>query len=144
MFKTITGKKVYNLTGSPIRLRRQDGNFVKITVDGFAPASRSNDWRTMILNDKASFTYLDGSRHYDWYNVFTYLDESGNCDWFNVDPIEEFIPDSENGDWFAIVTVDYYIACRDMGFPTERLFTVGKPIVDDDGSIKGYKYLIKR
>ena len=129
MFKTITGKKVYNFTGSPIRMRRQGGKFVKITVDGFAPASRSNDWKAMILDDKASFTYLDESKHYDWYNV---------------DPINEYIPDSENGDWFAIVTVDYYIACRDMGFPTERLFTVGDPIVDDDGSIKGYRCLIKR
>lgn len=129
MFKTVTGKRVYNFTGSPIRLMRQDGKFVKIPVDGFAPARRSDDWRKMILDDKASFTYLDESRRYDWYNV---------------DPIEEFIPQSEDDNWVAIVTCDYYYACREMDLPTDRLYTVGTPIVNDDGITEGYQYLIKR
>ena len=129
MFKTITGKRVYNLTGSHIRMVNMDGRTVDIAVDGLAPAHRGGDWKKIVFEDD---TFVD------------YHDESEGYDFYDVDFIDEFIPDSENRDWFAIVTVDYYIACRDMGLPTKRLFTVGEPIVDADGSIKGYKYLIKR
>ena len=130
MFKTITGKKIYNLTGSPIRMVARNGSTVVIDADGFAPSTRGGDWKTMILDGGvASINCCDVSRGHDYYDV---------------DPIEDFIPVSGNRDWFAIVTDEYYMACLDMGLPTDRLYTVGVPLLNADGSIRGNSCLVKR
>ena len=130
MFKTITGKKIYNLTGSPIRMVARNGSTVVIDADGFAPSTRGGDWKTMILDGgAASINCYDQSRGHDYYDV---------------DPIDEFIPDSGNGNWFAIVTDEYYMACLDMELPTDRLYTVGQPLLNADGSIRGSSCLVKR
>ena len=132
MFKTITGKKIYNLTGSPIRMVARNGSTVVIDADGFAPSTRGGDWKTMILDGGVtSINCYDVSRGHDYYDV---------------DPIEDFIPDSDSGnrDWFAIVTDEYYMACLDMELPTDRLYTVGVPLLNADGSIRGNSCLVKR
>lgn len=130
MFRTNTGKRIFNLTGSPIKMiARRNGNSFVIDADGFAPSNRGGAWKKMILDNCYAIEYYDVSRGYDYYNV---------------DPIDKFIPDSDNGDWFAIVTDEYYMACLDMGLPVDRLYTVGKPLLNADGTIRGNGYLVKR
>ena len=130
MFRTNTGKRIFNLTGSPIKMiaRRSGSSFV-IDSDGFAPSNRAGAWKKMKLDNSYAIEYYDVSRGYDYYNV---------------DPVDGFIPDSGNDDWFAIVTDEYYMACLDMDLPTDRLYTVGKPLMNADGTIRGYGYLVKR
>ena len=130
MFKTITGKKIYNLTGSPIRMVARNGRTIVIDADGFAPSTRGGDWKTMILDG--------GVASINCYDV------SGGHDYYDADPIEDFIPDSDNGDWFAIVTDEYYMACLAMEFPTDRIYTVGRPLLNADGTIRGTSCLVKR
>ena len=124
----INGANVYNLTGIPIRMIGKNGKPIIIGVDGFAPANRGGEWRKAIIDSTTSIDYHYEHRGYDYYNV---------------DPIDEFV-DQSDGNWAAIVTTEYLIGCLDMGLPTDRLYTVGKPIVNEDGIIEGYEYLIKR
>ena len=129
MFRTNTGKRIFNLTGSPIKMiaRRSGSSFV-IDSDGFAPSNRAGAWKKMKLDNSYAIEYYDVSKD----------------DYYTVDPVDGFIPDSGNDDWFAIVTDEYYMACLDMGLPVDRLYTVGKPLLNADGTIRGNGYLVKR
>ena len=123
----ISGNKIYNLTGNEIRLTADNGKYVAIPSDGIVevyyrderarwaePAVLDNGTRVWVLTPK---TYED-----------RYVDDVD--DWFL----------EWDGDF--IVPLEYYLACRELGLPTDRLYTVGEAI-HDGKNIEGYRSLVK-
>ena len=126
MFKTDTGRKVYNLTGIEIRLAAGNGKYVAIPSDGtvevFYRDERSR-WADPIQVDGTRVWALVPKNYEDRY----------------VDDVDEWFYEWD-GDF--IVPFEYYFACRELGLPTDRLYTVGEAI-HDGKNIEGYRALVK-
>ena len=57
-----------------------------------------------------------------------------------VDPL----PEAPEGTMY-IVSAMYIAACRELGIPTDRLLTVGEPVIDDENwlTVLGYVSLVR-
>lgn len=53
-----------------------------------------------------------------------------------VDPLP-----SDDGDTYYIVSAMYVAACKEVGYPTDKLLTIGGTVVDDEGRVIGAAFL---
>lgn len=53
--------------------------------------------------------------------------------WISVDPL----PEGDDPDTMYIVPMYYVAACKELGLPTDKLLTMGQPVVDDTGRFIG-------
>ena len=128
----INGKRVFNLTGQVINLAA-NGSYVAIPSDGIAKVE-----------------YIDEKGR--WAESWTFVQDNGvevkNSTGVLTPRAYDALYVDEVDDWFYewdgdfIVSFEYYFACRELGLPTDRLYTVGGPI-DDYPVIEGYAGLIK-
>lgn len=130
----INGRRVFNLTGQEIKLAADINQYVTIPSDGIArtyyiaPKSRWAESWTFVQDDgKEGKSYRGG------------VLAPGNDESLYVDTVDDWFY-KWDGDF--IVPFEYYFACREIGLPTDRLYTVAGPI-DDWMVIEGYQELIK-
>ena len=132
----INGRRIFNLTGQEIKLDvdADGGSYVAVPSDGIArtyymaPKSRWAESWTFVQDDGKEYKgYLGG--------VLAPRDHES----LHVDTVDDWFY-KWDGDF--IVPFEYYFACRELGLPTDRLYTVARPI-DDWMVIEGYQELIK-
>ena len=130
----INGRRIFNLTGQEIKLDADGGSYVAVPSDGIArtyymaPKSRWAESWTFVQDDGKEYkSYLGG--------VLAPRDHES----LHVDTVDDWFY-KWDGDF--IVPFEYYFACRELGLPTDRLYTVARPI-DDWMVIEGYQELIK-
>lgn len=131
----INGRRIFNLTGQEIKLdvAADGGSYVAVPSDGIA--------RTYYMPPKSrwaeSWTFVqeDGKEYKNSTGVLT----PRTYESLYVDAVDEWFYEWD-GDF--IVSFEYYFACRELGLPTDRLYTVARPI-DDWMVIEGYQELIK-
>ena len=130
----VNGYWIYNLTGKTIRLwDKIEKEFAAIPADGMVQTHR----RRTIEYAVSSICDTDAR--------IGVIDETGST-WYDVDPVSDWIPEKikTGGRWAAIVSEEYVLACRELGFPTDRLYTVGEPWIREGGlTIQGYTTLVK-
>ena len=130
----INGRRIFNLTGQEIKLAADYGSYVVVPSDGIAkvyymaPKSRWAESWTFVQDDgKECKSYRGG--------VLAPRDDES----LDVDTVDDWFY-KWDGDF--IVPFEFYFACRELGLPTDRLYTVAGPI-DDWMVIEGYQELIK-
>lgn len=130
----VNGTWIYNLTGKTIRLWDSVyKEFAAIPADGMAQTHR----RRTIEHAVSSICDTDAR--------IGIIAETGSTS-YNVDPVSDWIPEKirDGSRWAAIVSDDYVVACRELGLPTDRLYTVGEPWIREGGlTIQGYMNLVK-
>ena len=129
----INGKRVFNLTGQEIRLATDDDSYIAIPSEGIAKVCYSDYSRRRL--ESWTFVQDDGKEYKNSFGVLTpKIDECRHV----ADVDTWFL--AWDGDF--IVSFEYYFACRELGLPTDRLYTVSGA-VDDWKVVEGYRALIK-
>ena len=122
----INGRRIFNLTGQEIKLAAGNNAYMTIPSDGIVEVYYRDErsrWADPVQSDGMRVWVLTPKTYEDRY----------------VDDVD---------DWFLewdsdfIVPLEYYLACRELGLPTDRLYTVGEAI-HDGKNIEGYRSLVK-
>ena len=132
---TVNGRVVYNLTGQIINLAADGGSYVAIPSDGIVKVY----YLAQESHHAETWEFCDDSRVIRG-TANVHIAKNDGVDYETIDDVDP-VPEEWDGDF--IVTNEYYFACRELGLPTDRLYTVAGPI-DDWKVVEGYAGLIKR
>ena len=130
----INGKKVYNLTGQEIKLAADNNQYVAIPSDGIAKVHYSDEKR--LCPESWTFVQDDGTVVRNATGVLT----PRTYESLYVDAVDEWFY-KWDGDF--IVSFEFYFACRELGLPTDRLYTVGGAFLEGHRGLPGTHKTLK-
>ena len=131
----INGRRVFNLTGQSINLAADGGQFIAIPSEGIVKVY----YVAHDCHHAETWEFCDDS-HESRGTAKVILSRNDGVDYDTIDDVDP-VPEEWDGDF--IVSNEYYLACRELGLPTDRFYTVAGPI-DDWTVVEGYAGLIKR
>lgn len=131
----INGKKVYNLTGQVVKLAADNNQYVAIPSDGIAKVYYNDEKR--LCPESWTFVQEDGKEYKNSTGVLT----PRTYESLYVDAVDEWFY-KWDGDF--IVSFEYYFACRELGLPTDRLYTVGGAFLEGHRELPWHYQILKK